>query len=155
MKLLEKVLKTSLIVLVISMVITCLWQVFTRFILVSPSKYTEEFLRYNLIWLTMLGIPYVHKSSKHIFLDIIVGKMDKKSNLRRMIVLESIITVLSITVFIIGGFMIVYNTRDQISAAMKIPMSFYYLPVLISGIMMVIVSVNKIHKLIKSMKGVK
>ena len=58
MKALNKILENILAVLVAVMVLGCIWQVVTRFILNNPSKYTEEFLRYALIWLTMLGVPY-------------------------------------------------------------------------------------------------
>lgn len=57
MKLLNKILEILLGIVVAVMVAGCFWQVFTRFVLNSPSKYTEELLRYLLIWMTMLGVP--------------------------------------------------------------------------------------------------
>lgn len=55
MKILNRFLETVLSILVALMVVGCFWQVITRFLLHNPSKYTEELLRYMLIWLTMLG----------------------------------------------------------------------------------------------------
>ena len=55
MKILNRFLETVLALLVALMAAGCLWQVITRFLLHNPSKYTEELLRYMLIWLTMLG----------------------------------------------------------------------------------------------------
>ncbi len=57
MKILNRFLETVLAILVALMVVGCFWQVITRFLLHNPSKYTEELLRYMLIWLTMLGCP--------------------------------------------------------------------------------------------------
>lgn len=34
------------------------WQIFTRWILKNPSTFTDEFLRYVLIWASMLGSAY-------------------------------------------------------------------------------------------------
>ena len=50
MKTLNKILETVLGLLVAVMVLGCIWQVITRFVLNNPSKYTEELLRYLLIW---------------------------------------------------------------------------------------------------------
>ena len=60
MKYLNKVVEIILEVLVAGMVLGCCWQVITRFVLHNPSKYTEELLRYMLIWLTMMGVPYAY-----------------------------------------------------------------------------------------------
>ena len=55
MKIINKILGTVISVLVAVMVLACCWQVITRFLLNDPSQWTEEFLRYALIWMTMLG----------------------------------------------------------------------------------------------------
>ena len=60
MKILNRFLETVLAFLAALMVAGCFWQVITRFLLHNPSKYTEELLRYMLIWLTMLGVPYAY-----------------------------------------------------------------------------------------------
>ena len=61
MKIINKILGWLIAFLVGVMVLGCCWQVITRFLLNNPSKYTEEFLRYALIWMTMLGaVSYTH-----------------------------------------------------------------------------------------------
>ena len=60
MKVLNKILSSVLAFMVAAMVVVCCWQVITRFVLGNPSKYTEEILRFALIWLTMLGAPYAY-----------------------------------------------------------------------------------------------
>ena len=57
---LDKVLEVVLCVMVVLMVFGCVWQIFTRFILRDPSDWTEEFVKYTLIWSTMLGVPYAY-----------------------------------------------------------------------------------------------
>ena len=46
------------------MVFVAIWQVFTRYILNSPSTFSEEFLRYSLIWISMLGGAYAFWKKK-------------------------------------------------------------------------------------------
>ena len=58
MKIINKILGTVISVLVAVMVLACCWQVITRFLLNDPSQWTEEFLRYALIWMTT--VSYTH-----------------------------------------------------------------------------------------------
>ena len=70
MKYLNKVVEIILEVLVAGMVLGCCWQVITRFVLHNPSKYTEELLRYMLIWLTMMGVPYAYGQNSHLAINL-------------------------------------------------------------------------------------
>ena len=60
MKIINKILGSAIAALAAIMVFACCWQVITRFLLKDPSQWTEEFLRYALIWMTMLGAPYAY-----------------------------------------------------------------------------------------------
>ena len=79
MKYLNKVVEIILEVLVAGMVLGCCWQVITRFVLHNPSKYTEELLRYMLIWLTMMGVPYAYGQNSHLAINLIVKKFKPKN----------------------------------------------------------------------------
>ena len=54
-RIVDKGLSWSLILLMSIMVATVSWQVATRYILDSPSSYTEELATYLLIWISLLG----------------------------------------------------------------------------------------------------
>ena len=155
MKVLNKILETILALLVMVMVVGCFWQIFTRFILGNPSKYTEEFLRYALIWLTMLGVPYAYGQERHISIQFISKTFQPKNSLINKIGIEVLITVLSVFGMIAGGWMVTTNAAGQISPAMQIPMEVYYVCVPISGVLMVIYSVNRIIRFTKELKEVK
>ena len=111
MKVLNKILETVLGIVVAVMVIGCFWQVFTRFILNSPSKYTEELLRYLLIWMTMLGVPYAYGKDSHLSINLFTRSFDKKTMLMTKIGIEVLILFLSVFVMIAGGFMVTTNFR--------------------------------------------
>ena len=89
MKIINKVLETVIAVLVAVMVIGCFWQVITRFLLGNPSKYTEEFLRYVLIWVTMLGVPYAYGKEKHLSIGILTKSFQPKNNILTKIGIEA------------------------------------------------------------------
>lgn len=155
MKALNKVLETILAVLVAVMVLGCIWQVATRFILNNPSKYTEEFLRYALIWLTMLGVPYAYGQERHLSINLITNSFTEKGTLRLKLFIEVLITALSVFVMIAGGLLVTFNSAGQISPAMQIPMQFYYACVPISGVLMVLYSVTRFVRFAKELKEVK
>lgn len=155
MKLLNKVLEYILAALVAVMVIGCIWQVATRFILNNPSKYTEEFLRYSLIWLTMLGVPYAYGQERHLSINLITSTFPEKGTLRLKLCIEALVTVLSIFVMVCGGWMVTANSAGQISPAMQIPMPFYYICVPISGVLMVLYSASRFIRFAHELKEVK
>ena len=106
MKTLNKLLGYLIAFLVGLMVLGCCWQVITRFLLNNPSKYTEEFLRYALIWMTMLGVPYAYGQERHISINIITKTFSLKGSLFTKMVIEIIVMILCVTVFIAGGIMV-------------------------------------------------
>lgn len=152
MKVLNKILETVLGIVVAVMVMGCFWQVFTRFILNSPSKYTEELLRYLLIWMTMLGVPYAYGKDSHLSINLITRSFDKRAMLMTKIGIEVLILFLSVFVMIAGGFMVTTNSAGQISPALHMPMELYYACVPISGILMVVYCVTRLACFLKQWK---
>ena len=155
MKVLNKILETVLGIVVAVMVIGCFWQVFTRFILNSPSKYTEELLRYLLIWMTMLGVPYAYGKGQHISIGFITSTFTKKGTLKDQIFIEILVLFLSIFVMVAGGIMVSMNAAGQVSPAMQIPMQFYYIGVPICGVLMAIYSVERLLRFVKEYSEMK
>lgn len=152
MKTLNKILSAILSVLVGLMVVVCCWQVITRFVLNSPSKYTEEMLRYMLIWLTMLGAPYAYGAGQHLTIDLAVrGFSERGQRLTRLFV-ELVVLALSLGVLVYGGIAVTLNAHGQISAAMKLPMECYYLCIPIGGALMALYSLNNLYHLFKDKK---
>lgn len=148
----NKILRAILAVMVAVMVLACCWQVIMRFILNDPSKYTEEFLRYALIWLTMLGAPYAYGAGRHLSIDLLVMNfMEKGKNFVRVFV-EVVVLVLSLAVFVYGGIAVALNASGQISAAMRLPMECYYACIPVGGVLMAIYSFDRLIDALKDIK---
>ena len=145
MKYLNKVVEVILEVLVAGMVLGCCWQVITRFLLHNPSKYTEELLRYMLIWLTMMGVPYAYGKNSHLAINLIVKKFKPKNEIIAQIAIDAFI-------MIVGGIMVTANAAGQLSPAMQIPMQIYYVCVPVCGVLMVIYGLFKIAEHIKALR---
>lgn len=155
MKRLNQILEYILALLMAVMVAGCFWQIFTRFVLNNPSQWTEEFLRYALIWLTMLGVPYAYGKEQHISIGFITNTFTKRGTVKDKIFIEILVLFLSTFVMIAGGIMVSVNAAGQTSPAVHIPMQFYYIGVPICGILMVVYCIPRLVGFIKEYKELK
>lgn len=154
-KIVNKILEYILAALVVVMVAGCLWQIFTRFVLNDPSSWTEELVRYTLIWLTMLGVPYAYGKEQHIAITFITDTFSKKGSLIDKIFVEILVLLLSVFVMIAGGTMVCINAAGQLSPSLQLPMQFYYMGVPICGILMVFYSLPRLFSFVKELKEAK
>ncbi len=149
------VLKWILVFIMAAMTINVLWQVFTRFIMQSPSSYTEELARYMLIWIGILGAAYVAGQKMHLAIDLLSTKLSgvKKGYLE--IFIQSAVFIFALSVMFIGGIRLVQITLslNQISAALQIPLGYVYSVVPLSGILMMFYSVVFIIDELKKIKA--
>ena len=113
MKVLNKILSSVLAFMVAAMVVVCCWQVITRFVLGNPSKYTEEILRFALIWLTMLGAPYAYGAKQHLAIDLLVKSFEPTGQRRTQIFVEFVVLALSAAVFVVGGIAVTMNAHGE------------------------------------------
>lgn len=135
----DKILGNILVFIMGLMVINVLWQVFTRFIVGSPSSFTDELARYLMIWLGILGAAYVSGRNMHVAIDVLPLRysLDTQKTLKRII--YAIIIIFSIVAMVIGGSRLVYITYilDQHSPALQIPLSLVYLVIPVSGLLII------------------
>ncbi|MBN2805241.1 MAG: TRAP transporter small permease [Prolixibacteraceae bacterium] len=147
----DKALEYVLIFLMGILVIDVLWQVASRYLLSSPSSFTDEMAGFLLIWVGVLGAAYVAGKQEHLAIDLLLQR-SKPERQRKMIILINIVVLLfAILVMVIGGAWLVI-TRFQLnvnSAALMIPLGYVYLVMPLSGILIGYYSVEEILKNVK------
>lgn len=150
MTILTKIMTSVLIVAMGLMVFVVTWQIFTRFILNDPSLYSEEMAGFLLIWIGMLGSVYALITKSHIGIDIFTKNLKGKEKTISTLIIYSLIILFSLSVLVIGGSRLVHLTfsLDQISPALGIKMSYIYLVIPLSGILIIIYSIDIIRKII-------
>ena len=143
---LDKILGSILVFLMTIMVIAVLWQVFSRYVMQSPSSITEELARYLLIWIGILGAAYAAGQQEHLAINLLEEKLDKPKKKKLRILINILIIFFGFTVLIIGGSNLVYVNflLGQSSAALEIPLYIVYLVVPLSGILIIVYKVNEI-----------
>lgn len=68
----DKILSIACAVLLTFMTVLVLIQVFSRYILNSPVAFTEELVRYSLIWTGFIGAAYAFSTREHMSLTLII-----------------------------------------------------------------------------------
>lgn len=147
---LDKLIQKLLIVMMAGIVLTVSWQVFSRFVLNSPSSFTEELSRYLLIWIGILGAAYAYKTKAHLGLDLFVEKLTPSNKRLVSILAEGLVIVFASAVLIYGGLSLVSLTLEleQKSAALGLQMGWIYSVIPVSGVLIVRYATQNIIQLL-------
>ena len=129
-KILDNVMRFLMAVAMFALLAGGTWQIFTRWILRNPSTVTDEFLRYVLIWASMIGSAYCFYKDKHLALDLVKGRAKGAFN------------VFVGYVFVYGGWKLAANATN-VSSVMRIPFKLLYSILPISGIFIILARVLK------------
>lgn len=144
----DKILANFLVVLMAVMVLNVLWQVASRFILGSPSSFTDELARYLMIWVGILGAAYVSGRNMHVAIDVIPTRLSKPAQDRLMLIVRILIILFCILAMVIGGSRLVYITYvlGQNSPALQVPLAVVYSVIPISGLLIIYYKLSDILK---------
>ena len=103
-KYMNKVLAACCAVLLTFMTFLVLWQVFTRYVLNSPAAFTEELVKYSLIWTGFIGAAYAFSTREHMALTLVRDKLTGRPHQVLVIFIDALILLLAIFVITIGGY---------------------------------------------------
>ena len=141
---LNKGIEAFLVVIFGLLVLDVVWQVVSRYVVGQSSSFTEEFARFALIWLTVLGAAYINGQKEgHLSMDFLLAKLSKQKRKRRERIIQIIMALFALVVMIIGGGNLVYTTLTlgQISPALNVPLGFVYSIVPLSGLIIIYFSI--------------
>lgn len=112
--------------LLVIMTLLVLWQVFTRYILGSPAAFTDELVRYALIWTSMISAAYAFLHRKHMALVVFRDRFSPA--VRRALVIGSdvLVLLLAVIVLVIGGTMLALSAATDYSALLGISRGLVY-----------------------------
>lgn len=132
----NKVLEVFLVILMSVLVVDVLWQVFSRYLLSSPSSFTDEMAGFLLIWVGVLGAAYVAGRREHLAIDILIQKSPPVRQRLLLYIIHSLIFLFALSVMVTGGVVLMY-TRFVLqvkSAALQLPLGYVYSVLPISGL---------------------
>lgn len=148
----NRIIEILLVAIFALLVVDVLWQVFSRYVLGQSYSFTEEFARFALIWLSILGAAYLNGKREHLSMDFLVRKLSGEQLKKRMQTIEILMFIFALVVMVIGGGNLVYTTLylGQTSPAMQLSLGYVYAIVPISGLLIMFYSVHNFFHYKKS-----
>ena len=145
----NKILEFLLILIFALLVLDVLWQVFSRYILNRSFSFTEEFARFSLIWLSILGAAYLNAKREHLSMDFVYKKLSIGKQKKALYLIEFCIILFALVVMVIGGFNLVYTTLhlEQLSGTLRVPLGYIYAVLPMSGVLIICFSIYHISKI--------
>jgi TRAP-type C4-dicarboxylate transport system permease small subunit len=144
----DKLLANFLVIIMTAMVLNVLWQVASRFILGSPSSFTDELARYLMIWVGILGAAYVSGQNMHVAIDVFPRRLNEQTQKKLLFIVRLLIILFALGALVVGGLRLVYITHvlDQNSPALQVPLSLVYVVIPISGLLIIYYKISDILK---------
>jgi TRAP-type C4-dicarboxylate transport system permease small subunit len=115
------------------------WQVLARFVFNSPLAWSDELVRYLLVWITFIGAGLAARYSKLIRLDFLFNmvKFPRKVEIG-LRSLSNILTIAFCIIILMYSWELLEIVHVQKSPSMKIPMSIPYLSIPLGSIIMLL-----------------
>ena len=148
----DKFLERAVLLVLGIMLLSVIWQVFSRYVLQSPSTLTDEISSYSLIWFGLLGAAYASGKHLHLAIDLLPEKLvEKKGYFFNGIVHLSVIC-FAFLVMVIGGIRLVQLSFqfEQTSATLEIPLGFIYMVVPFSGLIICYYNLDTLISILKA-----
>ena len=153
MKKFEKVLDTAMRFLMalfmLALVLGGTWQIVTK-LAGHPSTVTDEFLRFVLIWASLIGSAYCFYRDEHLSLDLVKDRVKGPAAMVLAVFIEAMI--LFFVCFVFGGFRLSMYAINN-SPVMHLSYHFLYAILPLSGVFIVIARILKYIQYFTSKKG--
>jgi len=145
----NKILEWFMIIIFALLVLDVLFQVFSRYILGTSFTWTEEFARFSLIWMTILGAAYLNAKREHLSMDFLYEKLSIANKRKASILIEVFIFLFALIVMVVGGLNLVYTTLhlEQLSGTLRIPLGYVYAVMPFSGFLIMCFSIYHISNI--------
>jgi TRAP-type C4-dicarboxylate transport system permease small subunit len=144
-RVLSRLLEWLVILLVAALVLDVLWGVFSRFVLASPSRWTEEAATILLIWVSLLGAAVGFERNEHLGVDYLVTKLDPAARRLTRVVAQLLVMWFAAAAMVYGGYVLVSKAlaSGQVSPALGIRFGYVYLAVPLSGAFIVLFALEQ------------
>ena len=120
---LQKIEKFLGVILLYTIFILIVVQIFFRYIIGKPIFWSDELSSYLFIWMVMIGMSYVQSMNAHVKMDIISSKLGKKYTRIIGVVLNILILLFLVTSFV-PSLTLVEMMKKIKTPGLRIPWAF-------------------------------
>ncbi len=135
------------------MLISALFTVFTRYFLGKSFAWSEELIRYLIIWISFLGAAVGYKEEGLVFFDMIVNAVNGKKR-RNLLLLNNTITLVFMGFIFVNSIQTIMmpSVAKQISIGLQISMVIPFLAVPLGLGLMIIFGINHYRVILNKYK---
>lgn len=128
----ETVLDAVLLIIFTIMVVSIIYQVFARYVIMRPTVWSEELARYLMVWTTMLGSALVLRRGGHVAVTALIDILPVY--IQRVIAFVRDIIVIFMAGYIAYfGYDFAMRGGARTSSGLDIPMTYPYMALPIGG----------------------
>lgn len=110
-------------------------QVVFRYVIGAPLGWTEEVMRYSVVWLTFLASTAALYRGEHMVIDVLGSVLPHR--VQRPVYLVALLCIAAFCWILVGeGFPLALRNAAQSSPSARIPMILPYISVAVGGVLM-------------------
>ena len=110
-------------------------QVVSRYLLLISTPWTEELARLFFVWAVFLGAAIGVKRNLHTRVDFLFVRLPPRAAALLLAGMDLLLAGMAVVMVLYGG-QLVLSTRADLSTSLGYPRNWFYLPVPLSGILM-------------------
>ncbi len=148
---LENLVEVTCMALVVGLAIVVFLQVFNRFVLKAPLAWSEDLAMLLFQWVAFLGAAVGVKRMRHFGIELVVRKLSEKARRRVEILVPFIVGIVAV-IMITEGYDLIGFNYNRIYSSMDLSYTWAYLPIPISGLLMIIYLVQQEVRRLKVQK---
>lgn len=111
--------------LVVVMVLLVLWQIVARYLLNSPSSFSEALTRYLFVWLVLITSTYAFGSRDHMYIAALNDKLTGRTKTVVNILIEVLTILFAACVMVYGGSIITRMQMVSLDSSLHIHLSMF------------------------------
>lgn len=136
----DRVVRALLALLLAVMVASVTWQIVSRYVLASPSSWTEELARFMLIWIGLVGGAHAYRRGMHLGLELLAERLPRRVRPLHAALVHVAVAIFAALVLVGGGGNLVALTYSlaQYSPALELPMAAVYFALPLSGALLLL-----------------
>lgn len=131
--------------------LTC-WQVITRYLLKSPSTWSEELVSYLFAWASLFGASLITGERGHMNIPILIDRLSENAQKFFHIFGEVIAFAFSAIILVYGGIQITQLAMGQMTSSLGVAVGVFYIALPLCGILNMIYTILNIIDICKPEK---
>lgn len=140
LKAIDRTVSSALVALTSVMVAVGATQVVSRYLFNNPLTWSEELMRYIFVWIVFLGTALGMRRKMHLRVSFLFDSLPPKVRFRLGQVNYCLVMLLML-VLVYESAILTWHVRDQLSPALRIPMSIPYSGMTVGSILILIYAV--------------